>query len=154
MNSTDTFYSAPALSDSTSTLADAASMLRFTIERRGSAVLLRAGGELGASNVVTWTRLLSAVAGATAAPGPFLVDTDGLAFMGSCAFAALAERSARCRRRGIELRLVGNQPIVARLIAAGRFEAELPLYRTVHAALDAHPDVRHGVLNSSGVSRP
>lgn len=103
--------------------------------RHGSALLLRADGEVDASNVSAWRRLLGEAASTTPLPGPLIVDTDQLTFMASCAFVALAEESARCRRRGIRLLLVSSQPIVARILAVSNFEPELPLYRNVDAAL-------------------
>jgi anti-anti-sigma factor len=143
MSSVETFRRAPTLSEGLYTaLNQAASMLRVTVERSGSAMLLRTGGEVDACNVDTWTRLLSEVADATDAPGPLVVDTTALDFMACCAFAALATRSTQCRNRGIEFCLVSNQPIVTRVMAASRLEAELSFYRNVHAALDAHHHVR------------
>ena len=103
------------------------SLLRATTERRGLAVLLCAGG----------------AAHATAAPGPLVVDTSGLDFMAVCAFGVLVEASQQCRARGIELRLVSSQPITARIIAAARLQAELPLYLHKSAAL--HPPPRRGL---------
>ena len=138
MSAIATFHPGPHLSEClTPAINDAGRTLRVTVERSGSGVLLRVGGEVDASSEVTWKRLLGEVAAATAAPGPLVVDTNGLDFMGCAAFTVLAEQSAQCRRRGIELCLVSNQPIVARIIAAGRLEAELSFYRNVDAALDA-----------------
>ena len=119
------------------------SLLRDTTERRGLAVLLCAGGEIDASNVRTWRQIVRAAAHATAAPGPLVVDTSGLDFMPVCAFGVLVEASQQCRARGIELRLVSSQPITARIIAAARLQAELPLYLHKSAAL--HPPPRRGL---------
>jgi anti-anti-sigma factor len=128
----------PHLSDSLSYALNAAgSRLRVTIETSGAAVLLRAGGEVDACNMAIWRWLLCEAAGVTTAPGPLLVETSGLDFMGCCAYTVLAEQSELSRRRGIRLCLVSNQPIVARVLAAGRLDAQLPCYRNVQAALDA-----------------
>ncbi len=51
------------------------------------------------------------------------------------AYAVLAQESVRCRRRGVNLRLVSNQPIVARTIAACGLRRLLPMYTTVETAL-------------------
>ena len=51
--------------------------------------------------------------------------------MGSCAYAALAHEAVRCRSRGVNLRLVSCQPIVARTIAACGLRRLLPMYTTV-----------------------
>ena len=57
--------------------------------------------------------------------------------MACCAFAALAEEAERCRERGIELRLVSHQPIVARIVESCGLSQMLPVYPTVDAALAA-----------------
>jgi anti-anti-sigma regulatory factor len=65
-----------------SELAQARSTLRMTTERSGLAVIVTAGGELDASNEATWRRLLSEAAAAAGPPGPLVIDTSGLDFMG------------------------------------------------------------------------
>lgn len=74
-------------------MGGAGDTLQATIERSGSAVLLYAGGEVDAANESIWRRLLGEAATATAAPGPLLIDTNGLDFMAGCAYAALAEQA-------------------------------------------------------------
>jgi len=118
-----------------SELAQARSTLRTTTERIGLAVIVSAGGELDASNDATWRRLLGEAAAAAGAPGPLVVDTSGLDFMGCCAYAALAEEAARCRGRGVEMRLVSNQPVVRRIVAACGMSELLVVDDTVDAAL-------------------
>ena len=120
-----------------SELAQARSTLRTTTERIGLAVIVSAGGELDASNDATWRRLLSEAAVAAGVPGPLVVDTSGLDFMGCCAYAALAEEAERCRGRGVELRLVSSQPVVSRIVAACGMSELLPVDKTVDAALSA-----------------
>src|SRR5246127_5031734 len=110
-----------------SELAQASSTLRMTTERSGLTVIVTAGGELDASNEATWRRLLSEAAAAAGPPGPLVIDTSGLDFMGCCAYAALAEEARRCRQRGVEVRLVGNQPLVARIVAACGLGELLPI---------------------------
>ncbi len=118
-----------------SELAQASSTLRMTTERIGLAVIVTAGGELDASNEGTWRRLLSEAAAAAGPPGPLVVDTSGLDFMGCCAYAALAEEAQLCRERGIQLRLVSNQPVVSRMVAACALGELLPVDQSVDAAL-------------------
>jgi anti-anti-sigma factor len=120
-----------------SELAQARSTLRMTTERSGLAVIVSAGGELDASNEATWRRLLSEAAAAAGPPGPLVVDTSGLDFMGCCAFAALAEEAEHCRERGVQIRLVGNQ-CVARIVAACNLSELLPVDDSVDAALSAY----------------
>lgn len=67
------------------------------------------------------------------------IDIRDLDFMGSCAYAVLAQESVRCRRRGVNMRLVSNQPIVARTIAACGLRRLIPLYATVETALAPPP---------------
>jgi anti-anti-sigma factor len=116
-------------------LGDPNSTLRATADRTGPAVLIHAGGEVDACNEHTWRQLLDEAAAAVSAPGPFVVDVSGLDFMGCCAFAALADEAARCRDRGVELRLVSHQPIVARILDACGLARMLPVYPSVDAAL-------------------
>jgi anti-anti-sigma factor len=120
-----------------SELARARSTLRTTIERSDLAVIVSAGGELDASNETTWRRLLSEAATAAGSPGPLVVDISGLDFMGCCAYAALGEEAERCRRRGVEIRLVSSQPIVARMVTACGLSELLPVDDSVDIALSA-----------------
>jgi anti-anti-sigma factor len=121
-----------------SELAQARNTLRATTERSGLAVIVSAGGELDASNEATWRRLLSEAAAAAGPPGPLVVDASGLDFMGCCAYAALAEEAERCRQRGVQVRLVGNQSIVARIVAACGLGELLPVDHSVGAALSVY----------------
>ena len=66
-----------------------------------------------------------------------MIDTDGLDFMGCCAFSALAEEADRCRRRGIRMCVVSRKRIVARIIAAGGLGSRLPVYPDADTALSA-----------------
>ena len=120
-----------------SELAQARSTLRTTIERSDLAVIVSAGGELDASNETTWRRLLSEAATAAGSPGPLVVDISGLDFMGCCAYAALGEEAERCRRRGVEMRLVSSQPVVARIVTACGLSELLPVDDSVDIALSA-----------------
>lgn len=121
-----------------SELAQARSTLRMTTERIDVAVIVSAGGELDASNEGTWRRLLSEAGAAAGPPGPLVVDINGLDFMGCCAYAALAEEAEHCRQRGVELRLVSNQPVVSRVVAACGLTELLPVDESVDAALSVY----------------
>ena len=116
-------------------LGDPHSTLRATTDRNGAAVLINAGGEVDACNEHTWRQLVSEAASVVIPPGPFVVDVTGLDFMGCCAFAVLADEAQRCRERGIELRLVSREPIVARIVDACGLNRVLPIYPTSDAAL-------------------
>jgi anti-anti-sigma factor len=116
-------------------LGDPRSTLRAATDRRGAAVLIYAGGEIDACNEHTWRHLVSEAAGVAEAPGPLIVDVTGLDFMACCAFAVLAEEAEKCRRRGVELRLVSRQPVVARLVDACGLSGKLPIYPTADSAL-------------------
>jgi anti-anti-sigma factor len=118
-----------------SELAQARSTLRATTERCDMAVIVSAGGELDASNDKVWRRLLSEAATAAGPPGPLVVDLSGLDFMGCCAYSALAEEADRCRDRGVEMRLVSNQPVVSRILDACGLSEALPVDKSVDAAL-------------------
>jgi anti-anti-sigma factor len=118
-------------------LGDPHSTLRATTDRRGPAVLIYAGGEIDACNEHTWRHLVSEAASIVTTPGPLVVDVTGLDFMGCCAFAALADEAERCHRRGVELRLVSSQPVVARIVDACGLGGVLPIYLTADSALAA-----------------
>src|ERR1700759_1132904 len=118
-----------------SQFCDPNSGLRAITECEGSAVVVHVGGEIDATNEVAWQRLLRRIAGIAIAPGPFVIDPSQLEFMGSCAYAVLAQESVRCEHRGVNLRLVSGQAIVARTVSACRLEDLLPVYGTVDAAL-------------------
>jgi anti-anti-sigma factor len=118
-----------------SELGESHSTLRATTDCNGPAVLIRAGGEIDAHNEHTWRHLVSEAAAVATPPGPFVVDVTGVDFMACCAFAVLADEAEWCRRRGVELRLVSSQPIVARIIKACGLTELLPIYRSVDSAL-------------------
>jgi anti-anti-sigma factor len=118
-----------------SELGDPHSTLRAITQRNGPVVIVRAGGEIDASNEHTWHRLVGEAAAVATRPGPFVVDVNGLDFMGCCAFAVLAAESERCRRRGVELRLVSCDPGAARVIEACCLRDLLSLHPTMDSAL-------------------
>jgi anti-anti-sigma factor len=120
-----------------SALSQARNTLRATTERFDLAVIVSAGGELDASNDAVWRRLLSEAAAAAGPPGPLVVDLSGLDFIGCCAFSALAEEAERCRDRGVEIRLVGNRPVISRVLDACGLTEALPLDNSVDAALSS-----------------
>ncbi|MEE6138227.1 anti-sigma factor antagonist [Mycobacterium sp. 050128] len=116
--------------------------LRTVTRRTGSSVVVHVGGDIDASNETAWQDVLSRGAAETVAPGPFVIDVCDLDFMGSCGYAALAHEAAQCRSRGVTLRLVTSQPIVARTIAACGLRPLLPTYASVETALSPVSD--HG----------
>jgi anti-anti-sigma factor len=118
-----------------SELGDSRSTLRATTDRDGPAVLIHAGGEIDAHNEQTWRHLVSEAAAIATPPGPFVVDVTDVDFMACCAFSVLADEAEWCRRRGVELRLVSRQPIVARIIKACGLTELLPIFRSVEMAL-------------------
>ncbi|MCV7195168.1 anti-sigma factor antagonist [Mycobacterium angelicum] len=128
-------FSGPSSTRLSSQLSDPHSGLRAVTECTGSAVVVHVGGDIDASNEAVWQRLVSRSSAIAIAPGPYVIDIRELDFMGSCAYAVLAQESVRCRRRGVSLRLVSSQPIVARTIAACGLRRLLPMYSSVEAAL-------------------
>jgi anti-anti-sigma factor len=116
-------------------LGDPRSTLRATTQRNGPAVIIRAGGEIDASNEDTWRRLVSEAARVATPPGPFVIDVSGIGFMGCCAYSVLADEAERCRRRGVGLRLVSCDPSVARIIKACELSVVLPVHPTTDSAL-------------------
>jgi anti-anti-sigma factor len=118
-----------------SELGDPHSTLRAITQRNGPVVIVRAGGEIDASNEHTWHRLVGEAAAVATQPGPFVVDVNGLDFMGCCAIAVLAAEAKRCRQRGVEVRLVSRSPGVARVIEACNLRDVLSLHPTMDSAL-------------------
>lgn len=118
-------------------LGDPRSTLRATTDRSGDAVIIHAGGEIDACNEHTWQQLVSEAAAGITVPGPFVVDVNDVDFMGCCAFAVLADEADRCRRRGIELRVVSGHAIVRRIVDACGLTDLLPIFETVDEALSA-----------------
>ncbi|CAM3028434.1 anti-anti-sigma factor [Mycobacterium intermedium] len=118
-------------------LGEPHSTLRAVTRRHDSAVVISAGGEIDAANEHTWRRLVREAAAIATAPGPFVVDINDVAFMGCCAFAVLAEEAQRCRRQGVELRVVSLDPGVQRVVDACGLSGVLPLHPTVESALTA-----------------
>ncbi|ORW77439.1 hypothetical protein AWC26_19470 [Mycobacterium shimoidei] len=110
-------------------------MLRAVTQRRGPAVIIFVRGEIDASNEVEWNYLVAEIAAAAEFPGPVVVDATDLDFMGCCAFPALARAAEHCRRRGVALCLVTQQPIVARMVAISGMRWLLGIYSTVEIAL-------------------
>lgn len=116
-------------------LGNIRSKLRATTQRSGSAVMVYAGGEIDACNEDTWRHLLLEAAAAVTPPGILVIDTNGIDFMGCCAFAVLADEVELCRRRGVELRLASCQPVVSRIVEACGLSDVLPVFPTVDFAL-------------------
>lgn len=105
------------------------------MERSGSAMLVYAVGSVDASNAAIWQQLVGEAAAITVAPGPLIVDTSELEFMGLCAFAVLAEESASCLQRGVKLKLVSDQPIASRVVTAAGLGTELSFCANIDDAL-------------------
>ncbi|SPM42578.1 Anti-anti-sigma regulatory factor (antagonist of anti-sigma factor) [Mycobacterium numidiamassiliense] len=127
--------SSPADSYIVSQDSDTQSGLRAITECTGSSVVVHVGGDIDASNQTIWQHLLSQGAARAVAPGLFVIDVRELDFMGSRGYAVLAHEAAQCRVRGIDLRLVTSQAIVARTIAKCGLRPLLPTYTTVETAL-------------------
>jgi anti-anti-sigma factor len=114
--------------------------LHAVTERRGPAVIISVRGDVDASNEGDWKYLLAEMAGTATVPGPVVVDVRELDFMGCCAYSALTREAERCRRRGITLCLVSQDPIVARIVAACGLRWLLPIHSTTGAALGVTKD--------------
>ncbi|MCQ4363591.1 anti-sigma factor antagonist [Mycobacterium gordonae] len=134
----DSFSIPVQLSDRLSLeLGEPSSTLRASTVRSGSAVVIRAGGEVDAANEHTWRGLLAEASAVASRPGPLIVDVSALDFMGCCAFAVLADQAERSRRRGVTLRLVSSDPGIARIVDACGFGHMLPVHPTTESALSA-----------------
>ncbi|ORV10421.1 hypothetical protein AWB95_15935 [Mycobacterium celatum] len=109
--------------------------MNATTSQRGRAVIISVAGEVDASNEGDWRYLLAEMVALATVPGRVVVDVRDLDFMGCCAYTALAREAERCRRRGLNLCLVSQDPIVARIVAACGLRWLLPMYPTTEAAL-------------------
>lgn len=127
----------PMSSRLSSELGEPNGALRATTTCSGSAVIIRAHGEVDAANENTWHDLVSEAAAIATRPGPLVVDVNGLDFMGCCAFTVLANEAERCRRRGIRLVVVSRDPGIARIVDACAFTGLLPVHSTTESALAA-----------------
>lgn len=116
-------------------LAAASTLLNAVTRRRGPAVIIAVSGAIDASNEGEWNYLVEQMAAIARFPGPVVVDAHEMDFMGCCAYPALARAAERCRRRGVTLCLVSQQPIVARIVAVLGLRWLLPIYPTIEAAL-------------------
>jgi len=125
--------------------------LRVALERSGPALVVSASGSVDASNVEVWRRLVNEAAAVTEGPGPLIIDTSGLEFMGICAFAVLVEESATCRPRGVSLRLVSSPPLVGRIVHAAGLDSELAFCLTIDEALGDPPREDPGPISGSSV---
>lgn len=144
------FYPAPQLSER---LAAATTTMQLTAVRNGYATLLCARGDIDAANAHIWEWALNEVAGATDTPSLLLIDARQVDFMGSVAYTALATQSLQCRRRGIKLRLISTQPIVARVITACGLHNAIPMYCSVDAALEVRQQNRREVAHTGASVR-
>ena len=124
-----------------SALSNPRGVLRILAQRDGTTVTVYAGGEVDAANEHSWQQLLHEAAAATPPPGPLVIDTDGLDFMGCCAFTALADEADRCRSRGIKMCVVSRKPIVGRIITVGGLGSRLPVYPDADTAAAADMSV-------------
>ena len=109
--------------------------LRTLAQGDGTIVTVYAVGEVDAANEHSWRQLLREAAAATPPPGPLLIDTHGLDFMGCCAFTALAAEADRCPGRAIRMCLVSRQPMVRRIGTATGLGSRLPVYPDADTAL-------------------
>jgi anti-anti-sigma factor len=116
-------------------LGDPHSTLRATAQRSGPAVIVCAGGEIDAANEQTWLQLVTEASAVATPPGPFIVDVNGVEFMGCCAFEVLVDEAQRCHCRGIALRLVSSNAGVVRIVEACGLDSVLPVHSTTDAAL-------------------
>jgi anti-anti-sigma factor len=120
-----------------SALKKARGTLRAQIQLFDTIVTVYPGGEVDAANRDGWRHLLREAAAVTPSPGVLVIHTDGLDFMGCCAFTALADEADRCLIRGVRMCLVSRQTIVWRIITATGLGSRLPVYADADTALSA-----------------
>ncbi|WP_219069679.1 anti-sigma factor antagonist [Candidatus Mycobacterium methanotrophicum] len=116
-------------------LVGAHTTLRAACERNGPAVVVRTCGDVDASNEDAWRAVLSKTAATVSAPGPLVFDIRHMHFVGCGAILVLAQEARRCRRRGVPLHLVNDQPVVVRVLTAGGLRPLLSIHPTVETAL-------------------
>ena len=121
--------------DLVSTLNNPHTTLGTLIRRDGTIVTVYVVGEVDAANRDSWRQLLREAAAATPPPGPLVINTHGLRFMGGCAFNALAEEADRCHNRGIRMCVVSRRPGLRRIVTATGLGSRLPVYPNADTAL-------------------
>ncbi|MGH3970158.1 MAG: STAS domain-containing protein, partial [Mycobacterium sp.] len=72
---------------------DGAARLQTDTDRRGSAVILHARGEVDAYTLGTWRRIVQEISECAGAGEQVIVDITGLDFIASAALAALANEA-------------------------------------------------------------
>ncbi|WP_433678877.1 anti-sigma factor antagonist [Nocardia sp. CA-119907] len=117
--------------------ADAVTRLQSSTELRDHGVVVHASGEVDAYTLSTWHRLLREAAATATGPGYLVINLEPLSFIACRAFTVLADEALRCRRRGIQLRLVSTASIVTRIIAAADLTELLPVYASIDAGADS-----------------
>ena len=109
--------------------------VRISLEHHSPAVTVaRVSGEIDlASADVFRERLAEGVASGEV----FVLDLDGVTFMGSLGFSALVETHHETERRNIRWAVVAGSSPVSRPLKITGLEQILPIYPTVSAALTA-----------------
>jgi anti-anti-sigma factor len=129
----------------------------MSVRRQGRAVVARPRGEVDAYTLLTWQRLLDELTESVEPPGPVIIDTGSLEFIGCRAVAVLAEQAARCRAHGVRLCLVGGQPTVVRILDATGLHSSISIYPSVDSAVGAAawpPDIRTATCGTGRRPRP
>ncbi|WP_343600926.1 anti-sigma factor antagonist [Mycobacterium sp.] len=114
-----------------------AARLQTVTDRRDSAVILQARGEVDAYTLPAWQRIVRETAAHATTAGPVIVDITGLDFISCSALATLASQAEVCREQGSDLAMVCRAGVVHRVAAATGLDQRLAIYTTTDAAVRA-----------------
>lgn len=112
-------------------------VLRVHRETNGSAVILRAAGEVDQATAGIFHRELLRALAAASPPSPVVVDLTGVEFFGSAGLNELVLAHVQAELLGAQLRVVAQHREVLRPLRITGLDEELHLSPTVHAALGA-----------------
>lgn len=106
-------------------------------ERRGSALVYRATGEV---DTLTAPHLDRALAADDGAPGVsrVVLDLSDVPFLSSAGLSILVEHHTRCQREGMAFAVVATRHAVLRAIQITALDRIIPLFDTIADALAAH----------------
>lgn len=115
--------------------ADVAGRLKIEIGRSGSALIVRARGEVDAYTLTAWRRMLREAAAPADVSGSVIVDISELDFIACSALAVLADQADACRAHGISLIVASRASTVRRIAAATDLGERLSIRPSTEAAL-------------------
>lgn len=110
-------------------------LLRMATRSVGSAVVVRAEGEIDRSCRRVWEQHLEVAAARADPPGPVVLDLTELGFLDSGGLRVIEDAHFRWWGRGTLLRVASSRPIIAYMIQTVGLGDVLEIYPSVAKAL-------------------